>query len=87
MRRITRAFGLSLLGAALMAGPIWAGQPQREFVPIDDLFMDEFLSGECGVEVNAHVTGHVIFRPFTDAEGCPRGQQLHQPDPLVERKR
>lgn len=71
MRRITRAFGLSLLGVALVAGPVWAGQPQREFVPIDELFVDKFLSDECGVEVNAHVTGHIIFRLFTDADGNP----------------
>jgi hypothetical protein len=69
MRRITRVFGLGLLGAVLVAGPVWAGQPQRELVQIDDEFVDEFLSDACGVEVNAHVTGHIITRLFRDADG------------------
>lgn len=71
MRRVMRAIGLCLLGAAFVAGPAVAAQPGREFVAVDDVFVDDFLSDACGVEVTAHVTGHVIFRLFADPDGNP----------------
>jgi hypothetical protein len=42
-----------------------------ERIPVDDLFVDDFLSGACGAEVTVHFTGHVTFRVFTDADGNP----------------
>jgi len=71
MQRIARAVGLGLLGAALVVAPANAGKPETERVPIDETFVDEELSNACGVEVNAHVTGHITFRLFTDANGNP----------------
>jgi hypothetical protein len=71
VRRFVRVIGLGLLGAVLVAAPVSAGKPQMELVPIDDTFVDNDLSAACGVEVNAHVTGHIIFRTFTDADGNP----------------
>lgn len=71
MRRIVRVIGLGVLGAVLVAAPVSAGKPQVDRQAVDDTFVDSFLSDACGVEVNAHVTGHVIFRTFTDAGGNP----------------
>jgi hypothetical protein len=66
-----RAVGLGLLGAALVAGPVSAAKPETERVPIDETFVDDELSAACGVVVNAHVTGHITFRLFSDAGGNP----------------
>ena len=76
MRRIARVVGLGLLAAVFVAAPVHAGKPVMERVPIDDLFVDEFLSEACGAEVTAHFTGHIIFRLFEDAEGNPV-RELH----------
>ncbi len=35
-----------------------------ERVPVDDVFVDEFLTEVCGFEVNGHVFGHITFRAF-----------------------
>ena len=71
MRRIARVIGLGVLGAVLVATPVSAGKPDMERVVVDDTFVDLVLSAACGVEVNAHVTGHATFRVFTDAAGNP----------------
>ncbi len=71
MRRIVRVIGMGVLGAVLVASPASAGKPDRDKQSVDDAFVDPFLSQACGAEVNAHVTGHVIFRTFTDASGNP----------------
>ena len=71
MRRIVRVFGLGVLAAILVSAPAYAGKPETVREPIDELFVDDFLSDACGVEVNAHVTGHITFRLFTDANGDP----------------
>lgn len=76
MRRFARVLGLGLAAAILVGSPVNAGKPVMERVVIDDLFVDEFLSEECGAEVTAHITGHVIFRTFLDAEGNPV-RELH----------
>jgi hypothetical protein len=62
---------LGLLGAALVVAPVSAGKPETDRLSVDDTFVDDELSDACGVEVNAHVTGHVTFRLFTDAAGNP----------------
>jgi len=71
VRRIVRVIGMGVLGAVLLAAPVTAGQPDMERIQIDEMFVDTFLSDECGVEVNVHVYGHITFRTFTDAEGNP----------------
>lgn len=71
MRRIVRVIGLGLLCAVLVAAPVIAGKPQMEKVPVNALFVDEFLTEACGVEVTTQVTGHFIFRLFTNAAGDP----------------
>ena len=71
MRRIVRVIGLGLLGATLVAAPVSAGKPEQVKETIDNVFVDPDLSAACGVEVSGHVTGHVIFRVFTDADGNP----------------
>ncbi len=76
MRRSLRVLGLGLLTAMLVAAPANAGKPEMERLPIDEVFVDEFLSEACGAEVTAHFTGHIIFRLFEDAEGNPV-RELH----------
>ena len=71
MRRSVRVLGLGLLAVLLIAAPVNAGKPQMERIPVDDLFVDDFLSEVCGAEVTVHFTGHVTFRVFTDADGNP----------------
>ncbi len=71
MRRFVRILGLGLLGAMLVGAPVNAAKPVMERVPIDDLFVDEFLSEACGAEVTARFTGHITFRVFNDAAGNP----------------
>ena len=71
MRRFARVIGLGLLGAILVAGPVSAGRPQMEKIPVSDQFHDDFLSEACGVDVTTHLTGHYILRTFTDADGNP----------------
>ena len=69
--RIVRILGLGLLGAMLVAAPVSAAQPVIDRQSVDDTFVDEFLTEACGVEVTAHITGHVTFRVFLDANGDP----------------
>src|SRR6188474_3095722 len=69
VRLSLRVLGLGLLAALLIAAPVNAGKPQMERIPVDDLFVDDFLSDACGAEVTVHFTGHVTFRVFTDADG------------------
>ena len=71
MRRLVRILGLGLLGSVLIGGPVNAGAPTTERIPIDETFVDDFLTEACGAEVTAHVTGHVTFRVFTNAAGDP----------------
>jgi hypothetical protein len=59
---------LSLLLWVLLAGPASAARPDQLRVPVDDLFVDPFLTSACGVEVTVHATGHAIFRALTDAD-------------------
>jgi len=69
MRRAIRITVLGLLACSLLAAPASAGRPAQTFIPVDDLFVDPFLSGACGVDVTVSATGHVILRAFTDANG------------------
>lgn len=71
VRAIVRVVVMGVLGAVLVVAPVSAGTPEMERIPVDDTFVDLELSAACGVEVTAHVTGHVIFRAFTDEAGTP----------------
>lgn len=71
MRRTIRIIGLAVLGTALLATPVSAARPSQERIPVDDMFEDEFLSEICGAAITGHVTGHIIVRLFTDAQGSP----------------
>ena len=72
VRRRSRALVLGLLAVFALAAPVHAARPTVERVPIDDHFVDDFLSDECGTEVTADVTGHAIFRIWEDADGPVR---------------
>lgn len=51
-----------------MARPEGGAAPTIERIPVDDTFVDEFLSEECGVEVTTRALGHITVRTF-DGEG------------------
>jgi hypothetical protein len=50
--------------AALITPGAMAAKPTMERFDIDETFVDEFLTAECGVEVTTHAEGHVIVRMF-----------------------
>ena len=66
-----RAILMAGVACLLAVSPVAAAKPQMERVDIDDHAVDEFLTGVCGYEIFADVTGHIIFRLFTDDEGNP----------------
>ena len=63
---------LAVLGALLVvvlgATAAAAQPPERVVIPVDDQFVDEDLSAECGVEVTATITGQVIELTFPDGK-------------------
>jgi hypothetical protein len=68
--RLARILALGVVSAMLIGAPVnAAGKPIMERIPVDDSFVDEFLSEACGTEVTIHVSGHVIIRQFLDADG------------------
>ena len=71
MRRLLRVIGLGVVAMLLLAAPASAGKPVLERIPVDDLFVDDFLSAECGAIVTAHIGGHINFRIWLDADGNP----------------
>jgi hypothetical protein len=72
MRRPRTTGVLAVLGALLvvvLGGTVAAAQaPEREVIEVDDAFVDEGLSEECGVEVTVTVTGQVIEFTFPDGK-------------------
>ena len=71
MRRTVRILAAAMLATLAMTSPALAGQPQMEKIPVDETFVDDFLSDVCGAEVSVHFYGHFIIRVFTDADGNP----------------
>jgi hypothetical protein len=63
---------LAVLGALLVvvlgATGAAAQAPEREVIPVDDQFVDEDLSEQCGVEVTATITGQVIELTFPEGK-------------------
>jgi hypothetical protein len=70
MRRQRTRGVLAVLGALLVvvlgATAAAAQPPEREVIEVDEEFVDEGLSEECGVEVTVTVTGQVIEFTFPD---------------------
>jgi len=59
----------AVVAAVLVAVPsAWGGQPEMERADIDEVFFDEGLSEECGVDVWGRVQGHIISRSFDDGK-------------------
>jgi hypothetical protein len=54
--------------AALFAPGAMAAKPTIERIDVDESFLDEDLTAECGVEVTTHARGHFTVRTF-DGEG------------------
>lgn len=64
-RRLLAAVTVAFAAAAALAsGAMSAGQPTVERFDIDRVRPDPDLTAACGVEVTAHVQGHVVFRTF-----------------------
>jgi hypothetical protein len=63
---------LAVLGAlfvvVLGATAAAAQAPEKEVIQVDDEFVDEGLSEECGVEVTVHITGRVTLFTFPDGK-------------------
>ena len=70
MRRQRTTGVLAVLGALLVmvfgATAAAAQAPEKEVIQVEDTFVEEFLSEECGVEVTATVTGRVTIFTFPD---------------------
>lgn len=65
LRRASAAvLALTLAATGTTVGAAAAAAPTITRVPIDDEFVDESLSEECGVEVNGTAKGFVIIREF-----------------------
>ena len=71
MRRRSRALVLGLLAALALAAPVQAAKPTVERIPVDDHFVDDFLTEACGTAIRADVTGHITIRVWEDAAGDP----------------
>jgi hypothetical protein len=71
-RRLLAVIPVAFAAAAASAsGAMSAGQPTIEHVDIDRLRPDPSLTAACGVEVTAHVQGHVVFRMYPGAGTGP----------------
>ena len=72
MRRQRTTGVLAVLGALLVvvlgATAAAAQAPVKEVIQVDDTFVDEALSEECGVEVTVTITGQVIAFTFPDGK-------------------
>jgi hypothetical protein len=70
MRRQRTTGVLTVLGALLVvvlgATAAAAQPPEREVIQVDDTFVDQDLSDECGVQVTVHITGRVTEFTFPD---------------------
>jgi hypothetical protein len=72
MRRQRTRGLLAVLGALLVvvlgATAAAAQAPVKEVIQVDDEFVDEALSEECGVEVTVTLTGRVTVFTFPDGK-------------------
>ena len=58
----TKTFVALCVAAALVPATAAAAPPTIVREDIDETFVDEFLSEECGVEATVHLTGHATTR-------------------------
>lgn len=66
-RRLLATVTVALAAAATFTpGALPAGQPTIEHINVDRFRADPALTAACGVEVTAHVQGHVVIRTFPD---------------------
>ena len=70
MRRSIRVLALASLATMLLAAPTAAAQPEMERIPVEDVFVDDFLSEVCGTEV---VTVEVFAAWIHDRLAKPLG--------------
>lgn len=71
-RRIALILASALLGLAAFAPSAAAGKPGMEREDISEIGVHEdFLSEACGTDIWFDVTGHAIFKVWTDADGNP----------------
>jgi hypothetical protein len=63
-RVLVCAMGVLLLAAVAAPAAGAAGKPVFERITVDDSFVDEELSEECGVPVTGRAQGHVTLRTF-----------------------
>ena len=71
-RRLLAAVTVVLAAAAAFApAAVSAGQPTIEHVDVDRVRADPGLTAACGVEVTAHVQGHVSIRTFAGTGSGP----------------
>ena len=72
MRRRRTSGLLAVLGAlfvvVLGATAAAAQAPEKEVIQVDDTFVDQVLSAECGVEVTVTQTGRVTIITFPDGK-------------------
>jgi hypothetical protein len=63
---------LAVLGALLVVGlgatAAAAQAPEKVVIPVDDEFVDQELSAECGVEVTVTQTGRITMFTFPDGK-------------------
>ena len=59
---VASVLALGVLGPGVASG----AAPTIERIPVDDTFVDEFLSEECGVLVTTRARGHIIVRTFEE---------------------
>jgi hypothetical protein len=57
--------GALLVAALAVPGVSLAAAPEFERISVDETFVDEFLSGACGVTVTTTARGHIIVRTFS----------------------
>ena len=75
MRRRTGTYGMAAgvaVAAALAAGPVMAAAPVIERTLVDDVFVDRFLTQQCGVPVVTRAQGAVTTRTFAGRGTGPR---------------
>ncbi|MGY1726794.1 hypothetical protein ACI79J_07460 [Geodermatophilus sp. SYSU D01062] len=74
MSQLTRRIAVTVgIAAAVVGGatPALAAPPVIERIPVDDTFADDFLSGECGVDVTTTIRGQIITRELNGGGNSP----------------
>jgi hypothetical protein len=75
-RPLALLLGILVAAAGFTSGAS-AGKPTLERIAVDESFVDDFLSEECGVQVTTRALGQVIIREWTDGTGVQRVATLN----------